>query len=275
MTESDDIKPILDHIVVLVSYKTLQELPKRLENDLIVIDGGAHADGRTVNKLIEFPDGVYIELIAFQDGLDPEKRRSHRWGNLEENTVIDWAYTLPHEKNFDVIQERVKRSNSDVVYHNPVPGGRLRPDGVELKWSVASAYAVAGRALYPGKAPFWCLDRTLRRLRVPYKEEDGSQPDYTKHPSGVIGVSSVSIAVPQREQETLTKVYNGIHDFTARDGTWPFIVYSGSKAGKHRVELKKGQDDGRKLHLTLLGKHGSPSSIEILPGLAFSVDSGH
>ncbi|KAF9772393.1 hypothetical protein IL306_009920 [Fusarium sp. DS 682] len=272
MTESNSLRPILDHIVILVSYQTLQELPKRLENVLTVIDGGAHADGRTVNKLIEFSDGVYIELIAFQDGLDPEQRKSHRWGELEENSLIDWAYTLPDERDFGVIQQWVKEANSEVIYYDPVPGGRIRPDGVELKWSVASAYTTSGKPVHPGKAPFWCLDRTPRHLRVPYKEEDGSEPSYTKHSSGAIGVSGVSISVPKAERDIIAGVYNGIHGSTTENGTWPFVVHSGSTKGKHEITLESSQDQERHIHLRLLGDKNSPDSIDILSGLKFSFE---
>ncbi|KAL6917138.1 hypothetical protein ACHAPO_006051 [Fusarium lateritium] len=266
--------PTLDHIVILVSYQTLQKLPKSLENVLTVIDGGTHADGRTVNKLVEFSDGVYIELIAFQEGLDPEQRKVHRWGELEENTIVDWAYTLPNEKDFGTIQKQVKESSTKVVYHDPVPGGRLRPDGVELKWSVASAYTVSGQPLQPGKAPFWCLDRTQRHLRVPYQNDDGSYPSYTKHPSGATGVSSVSVSVPQPDRDTIAQVYNGIHVSSPEEETWHFIVHSGSTQGSHLLKLENSQDEQRHIHFTLLGDDGSPRNIEIVPGLTVSIDSG-
>ncbi|KAF4446978.1 hypothetical protein F53441_9449 [Fusarium austroafricanum] len=272
MTEASNLQPILDHIVILVSYQTLQELPKRLENALTVIDGGAHADGRTVNKLILFSDGVYIELIAFQEGLDPEKRKAHRWGGLEENTLVDWAYTLPDEKDFKVVQQRVKEANSKVIYHDPVPGGRIRPDGVELKWSVASAYTTSDKALHPGKAPFWCLDRTPRHLRVPYKEEDGSAPSYINHASGAVGVSAVTVSVPNAEYDTIAALYNGIHGSIADRKTWPFIVHSGSTDGEHQLALQASEDERRSIGLLLLGGKESPQSIEILPGVKFYFD---
>ncbi|KAF5248684.1 hypothetical protein FANTH_5754 [Fusarium anthophilum] len=235
MTGSSSLRPILDHIVILVSYQTLQELPKRLGSALTVIDGGAHADGRTVNKLIEFSDGVYIELIAFQDGLDPEKRKTHRWGELEENTLVDWAYTLPDEKNFGVIQQRVKEANSEIFL------------------PLAS--------------------RWRSHLRVPYKEDNGSDASYTKHPSGAIGISGVSISVSKEERDVIAAVYDGIHGSTTGKGTWPFVVHSGSTKGKQEITLEVSQDQESYIHLTLLGDKGSPESIEILPGVKFSFES--
>ncbi|KAF5018394.1 hypothetical protein F66182_9623 [Fusarium sp. NRRL 66182] len=273
MGDETFLQPILDHIVILVSYHTLQQLPKRLENVLTVIDGGAHADGRTVNKLVEFSDGVYIELIAFQDGLDPEKRKTHRWGELQEGTLVDWAYTLPEEEDFGAIQQRVKESNSQVIYLDPVAGGRIRPDGVELKWSVASAHTRSGKPLGPGKAPFWCLDRTPRHLRVPYKEHDGTAPCYTKHPSGAIGISRVSISVPETERHVIVGVYNGIHGTASEEGRWPFAVHAGVTHGTQQIWLDASQDEKRHIHLALLGDKSSPRSVEILPGIKFTFDS--
>ncbi|WAO95727.1 Glyoxalase-like-dom domain-containing protein [Fusarium falciforme] len=275
MADNISVRPILDHIVILISYEILQELPKRLEGALTVIDGGTHADGRTLNKLILFSDGVYIELIAFQQTLDPERRKSHRWGELEEGTVIDWAHTLPDEKDFVVIQKRVKDATSGATYRDPVAGGRIRSDGVELKWSVASAEDASGNHLHPGTAPFWCLDRTPRHLRVPYQGDQGASS--TKHPSGALGVSQVSVTVSESELDLIAGVYDGIHgpasDTSADGKAWSYVVHSGSTQGKHQLVLGKSADQKRHLHITLLGDKNSPSTIEVLPGLTFGVES--
>ncbi|KAL6364479.1 hypothetical protein LRP88_01880 [Fusarium phalaenopsidis] len=275
MADSISVRPILDHIVILISYETLQELPKRLEGALTVIDGGTHADGRTLNKLILFSDGVYIELIAFQQNLDPERRKSHRWGELEEGTVIDWAHTLSDEKDFVVIQKRVKDATSGATYRDPVAGGRIRPDGVELKWSVASAQDASGNPLHPGTAPFWCLDRTPRHLRVPYQGDQGASS--TKHPSGALGVSQVSVTVSESELDVIAGVYNGIHgpasDTSANGKAWSYVVHSGSTQGKHQLALGKSAAQKRHINITLLGDKNSPSTIEVLPGLTFGVES--
>lgn len=119
MPPGSGILPILDHVVILVSYKSLQELPKNLENSLIVIEGGSHADGRTVNKLIIFSDGSYIELIAFRDGLDPERRKERRWGSLKECAIVDWAYTLADVREFlpcrNGLRMQTRRQDSDIT----------------------------------------------------------------------------------------------------------------------------------------------------------------
>lgn len=72
--------PVLDHIVLLVPHKILENLPAWITNAFTVLDGGAHAGGEIVNELIIFQDGSYIELISFVRGLSPEKPARHRWG---------------------------------------------------------------------------------------------------------------------------------------------------------------------------------------------------
>ncbi|KAG7436201.1 hypothetical protein Forpi1262_v003490 [Fusarium oxysporum f. sp. raphani] len=107
--------PILDHFAILVSYQTLQTVTQSLKDSLLVIDGGAHADGLTVNKLIHLADGTYLEFIAFVEGVDPEKRRAHRWGNLEEGKIADWAHTLPSEADYAQLQKRVADAGNGVT----------------------------------------------------------------------------------------------------------------------------------------------------------------
>jgi hypothetical protein len=111
-------------------------------------------------------------------------------------------------------------------------------------------------------------------LRVPYRNDDGSQPSYTKHPSGASGVSSVSVFVSGTERDTIARVYTGIHGSTAEEGTWRFIVHSGSTQGKQLLTLENSQDGERHIHFTLLGDKGSPRNIEIVPGLNVGIDSG-
>lgn len=262
------VRPILDHIVILVSYDDLQEIPHRLKDSLTVIDGGTHADGVTLNKLIIFADGTYIEIIAFQKGVDPNKRKQHRWGLLEEGSIVAYAHTLPEEGQFSIIQKRVADEGVGVTYRDPVSGGRIRPDGVELKWAVASVHGPDGAPLQPGVAPFWCLDRTPRELRVPYQGEDKA---YTTHPSGARGVSKLRVEIPEADLSVLGKVYQGIHGSDSSSATdessWGFLVHSGLQEGAHKVSLRPGKEGRPHIALTLLGNKDSPKSVELLPGV--------
>ena len=265
--------------MILVSHQVLQGLPQRLENSLAVIEGGAHADGLTVNKLIILPDGTYIELIAFREDVDPERRQKHKWGSLEEGQISDWAYTLAEEGGFAQVQARVKEASaaSGITYQDPIPGGRLRPDGVELKWAVSSAQDASLSPLWPGTAPFWCLDRTPRHLRVPYRDEAaGAAPAYTQHPSGAQGVSRVSVSVPEKEFSDTSQVFEGVHGPAVEDGparkVWPWVSHAGSDRGKQQVVLTTTSGQERRISLTLVGNQDSPRGVEVLPGLTFDFD---
>lgn len=235
--------PLLDHVVVLVPAATLSSPPSSLTSRFTLFPGGRHADGLTRNGLVAFADGVYVELIAF-DPADPaedaddfaRRRRAHWWGRETERRVVDWAYTLAGpddaEERFKEVQGRVSSSGGaagapSVEYADPVPGGRTRPDGAQLKWAVAfprlsdtapsSADGDGLPASVRGAAPFWCFDRTPRELRVPLEAEGGR---FTVHPCGARGVVGVTVRVPPLGGgaaagtvgfDELARVYQAVH----------------------------------------------------------------
>ncbi|KAJ5198537.1 uncharacterized protein N7498_007654 [Penicillium cinerascens] len=250
--------PILDHFVILVSHKDLLGLSNHIGDQFILAPGGNHAGGFTTNKLILLADGSYLEFIAFFDDVDPDIRRNHRWGNEKEGTIIDWAFTLPSESDFAAVQQRLKTADTGVSYTDPIPGGRTKPDGTILKWAICIPNDAQGDAAPPGSIPFWCLDRTPRARRVPYQVE----PHLTQHPSGVLGVSSVSVQVPG-EASKLKPVYDAIFG-----GAWNYEVPSGSTTGKHAVSLSSGEGA-----IKLVSKGSKSGQVELLPGLFLEIES--
>ncbi|KAL7943385.1 glyoxalase-like domain-containing protein [Trichoderma barbatum] len=269
-TNTNAPQPTLDHIVILVSASDLLQLPDRLKGSFVISPGGTHAGGQTFNKLILFEDGVYIELIAFAEGISPEERAKHRWGRQRENTIVDWAYTLPHESGFGAVQQRVQYANAGLAYKDPVAGGRTRPDGVVLKWAIGAPQYANGDEPEPGILPFWCLDRTPRSNRVPY-EGDGSQ---TRHPSGARGVSRVRLNVPQEQLSSLQSVYNAIHDVdnSARgESEWLFSTPNSSAKARHTLGV--ASESGPKIKLAFQGSVGSPCFLEILPGIVVTFEA--
>ncbi|KAF5988119.1 hypothetical protein FBULB1_1587 [Fusarium bulbicola] len=272
--------PILDHFAILVSYQTLQTVTQSLKDSLLVIDGGAHADGLTVNKLIHLADGTYLEFIAFVEGVDPEKRRAHRWGNLEEGKIADWAHTLPSEADYAQLQKRVADGGNGVTYGDLTSLQRHRPDGVLMKCLVSVALNAEGGRIFPGTVPFWCVDETERHLRSPFKAENGDGlHEYTKHPSHAKGVSKVTVLLPEKDIATYKPVYDAIHNQNATSGSdgysWPYDLPAGPNSGSNQVVLSKleGGNGKAEIKLTLLGTKKSPKSIELLPGLV--VDFEH
>lgn len=183
---------VLDHIVILVPHSVLLNLPTWLTDAFAISPGGRHADNVTENRLIFFSDGVYLELIAFVPGKEAERAR-HPWGDRREGTIVDWANTLHTEEDLAIARDRVKNTGTGFEYEEAVEGGRTRPDGVELKW-VTSSWILPGAN--PGEftgaeLPFWCIDRTPRDLRVPYK----TAPETTSHPSGALGITGLTVSV--------------------------------------------------------------------------------
>lgn len=250
--------PILDHIVILVSHKDLLEISKYLDGQFTLAPGGTHADGLTTNKLILLPDGVYLEFIAFFDDVDPERRLQHRWGKEKENTIIDWAFTLPSENDFSTAKQRLQEAGVGDSYTDPIPGGRTKPDGTILKWAVSAAKDSHGNAVQPGSLPFWCFDRTPRSRRVPYEAEKR----LTQHPNGVQGISSVDVKVPEGNMSAFNNVYDGLFG-----GPWRYDVPSGTQASKHAVSLSSGEAAVKLVFNGLKTGKG-----ELLPGLFYEIE---
>jgi hypothetical protein len=265
--------PILDHIVILVSHTTLKELPERFKDSLQVSTGGDHADGLTSNHIIILRDGVYLEVIAFKDGIDPERRKSHQWGQMEENTIIDWAYTQVTARDFAQVQERVGAARSGYLYENLVDGGRVQPDGTRVEWSTSAAYTVDGGPVPRGTLPFWCIDKTDRQNRVPSTDSPKA-----KHPSDAQGISSVLVRIPTGQSlRGVSTAYDAIHrGDSPSPQTWIYETPNSDITGAKTVTAEAAPElapGGRpQITFKLLPGPRSPSSVEILPRFVLEFD---
>lgn len=198
----------LDHVIMLVPYASLAHPPTWITDNFTITPGGQHADRKTENRLICFRDGSYVELIAFVND-DPKNREGHRWGGKQFG-IIDFAFT--HRTGnaadlFSELQERLdgvqwKESEAKVEYHPPVVGGRKRPDGKEVKWTVTTPITTTG--YHGGQLPFFCHDVTPRSVRVPVSDEA------VTHPNGVYGIKQLTIFVDESKIGTLTRAYGAI-----------------------------------------------------------------
>ncbi|KAI1207920.1 glyoxalase-like domain-containing protein [Annulohypoxylon truncatum] len=263
MASSADTTPLVDHIVILVPHSFLSAPPSWFSDVFHFHSGGRHADGRTENTLVYLPDGAYLEFIAFVPGIDPADRASHHWGSKKEGTVIDWAVTLPStaedeaerekeraaagdggelrsEKLFREVQRKVREQNTGIVYGDLRRGGRTKPAGEVLKWSVAFAKREDGETLELGAVPFWCVDITPRRMRVPFET-----PGNAKHPSGAVGVAKVEV---HHESLTTAKSAKGVYDAlfekqTTEGGGWKLSSIAGEKVHSGAA-VSLGASDG-------------------------------
>lgn len=162
----------LDHIVIAVRdlEHTIADYQSLGFN---VLRGGEHPGRSTHNALVVFADGAYFELIAWRAPA-PEERW---WQQLQQHGegLVDFAL-LPSETGAVVAAAQARGLN----YEAPYEGGRLRPDGEQLRWRNARAHSQ--------DLPFLCGDLTPRALRVP-------EGQARVHPNGVTGVARLEVAV--------------------------------------------------------------------------------
>ncbi len=161
----------IDHIVILVR-DLAQAQADYAALGFTVVPGGEHTGGATHNALVAFADGSYLELIAFKRD-DPD----HRWWerHTQGGGLVDFALWPG-----DIAADLAAANERGAGYAGPVPGGRLRPDGLQVDWQLG---------LPPSPdLPFMCYDVTPRDRRVP----SGAT---TQHANGALGVGRVTVAV--------------------------------------------------------------------------------
>lgn len=145
----------IDHVIILVD-----ELPQAMQAyaalGFDVTPGGEHPGWGTENALIALADGSYLELLAARDRAlaaghplwrraDGSMREPGEYGGfmLGSNAIAD-----------DVAALR----NRGLGFDGPRAGARLRPDGQEVRWSLA----------FPERRelPALIKDLTPRSLRI-------------------------------------------------------------------------------------------------------------
>jgi len=190
----------LDH-VVLVARDLNSAIADHRRRGFTVTPGGEHADGATHNALIPFADGSYLELVAFHD---LGRSLTHRWWKVaaDGGGLADFAL-LSDDLAAD------SAALADLVKIPPTEGGRIRPDGVEIKWRTVVLKA---------PLPFVIEDLTARELRVP----GGAAAE---HANGATGIASVVL---------------GAVDIG--DAEWRYAALR--ERGAPKVELRQAGKDG-------------------------------
>ena len=121
------------------------------------------------------PDGTYLELISFthpESHYPPsspshDARHNHPWAN-KANGWLAFAFlgaldaTPPLSA---ILNARLQATGSETRYMPEVPGGRVRPDGIEVKWELTTPARWEGKK-GGSRIPFFCGDVTPRGLRV-------------------------------------------------------------------------------------------------------------
>jgi len=190
----------LDHVVFV-----FRDLPAAMDDyrrrGFTVTPGGEHSDRVTHNALIPFADGTYVELVGFRD---PSRSLTHRWWRIaaDGGGIADFALLSD-----DIARDAA--ALTELLQIPPREGGRITPDGVELKWRTA--------VLKP-PLPFIIEDLTPREFRVP----GGAAAD---HANGATGIASVIV---------------GATDLA--DAEWRYAALR--ERGAPQVELRAAEKDG-------------------------------
>jgi catechol 2,3-dioxygenase-like lactoylglutathione lyase family enzyme len=162
----------LDHLVIAVpdlasATKTYRDL------GFSVVAGGRHPGVGTENALIAFRDSAYLELIAFH-----EPRPDHRWwAPLQSGGgLVDFCLQTD-----DLAADAGAFRGAGAHMGEPERRHRMRPDGVEVRWT-----AVHARGEQRGVVPFLLAEDTGRDERVPSQRT---------HANGVTGVGCLTVVV--------------------------------------------------------------------------------
>lgn len=162
----------LDHVVIAVANlaATIEDYRKL---GFTVQVGGNHPGRTSHNALVVFEDGSYLELIAWRAPAPQERWYVHH--QTHGDGFVDFAL-LP-----DDVAARVASAKArGLVLSGPIDGGRVRPDGLVLKWQTARPTTQ--------DLPFLCGDVTPREGRVP--------TGACRHQAnGVQGIAQVTLAV--------------------------------------------------------------------------------
>jgi hypothetical protein len=106
--------------------------------------GGRHPDEGTHNALIGLGPDCYLEIVGPDGGPLPDRPR---WFGLDEFRapgLVGWA------ARGEKLEELVLLARRAGVALGPVrQGGRVRPDGVALSWSLTDAHTVLEDGLVP------------------------------------------------------------------------------------------------------------------------------
>jgi len=166
----------VDHVTI--AGRDLKEMQAKFAAAGIRTEyGGKHTNGLTEMALASFADGSYLELIAAQDPKAGAPK--HYWAKFIDENAGPCAWAI----GVDDLDGKAKRLGAKTT-----ASGRLRADGVELKWRSA----VVGPEAQGTFFPFMIHDETDRALRA-YPTGKPTMPEWR-------GVSEVYIAVKNLDE---------------------------------------------------------------------------
>lgn len=118
----------LDHVSYACAPEQLAEVVQRIGSDLgaAFTDGGIHPTFGTRNFILPLSDATYIEVVAALDHPAADKAPFGQAVRRRAEQGGGWLCWVVAVDDISPVEARLGRAS--------VPGHRVRPDGVELRW---------------------------------------------------------------------------------------------------------------------------------------------
>ncbi|HEY8811053.1 MAG TPA: VOC family protein [Candidatus Dormibacteraeota bacterium] len=174
---------VIDHVLLAVRDLDAAASWIRERHGLTALPGGRHPGVGTANLIVPLGDD-YLELIAVVDSAEAASSplRERLAGAPETGALLaTWAVRV---SDIDALKKRL--GDAGVATEGPLPGSRLRPDGVLLEWRTLRV----GGGLEPA-IPFFI------EWKIEADQHPGASP--VEHPAGAVLLRGVRLASPRPE----------------------------------------------------------------------------
>jgi Glyoxalase-like domain len=174
---------VIDHVLLAVRDLDGAAAWIRERHGLTALPGGRHPGVGTANMIVPLGDD-YLELIAVVDAAEAAASplRERLAAAPESGAALaTWAVRVI---DMDALKQRL--GDAGVATEGPLPGSRLRPDGVLLEWRTLRV----GSGLEPA-IPFFI------EWNVPAGEHPGAAT--VAHPAGNVLLRGVRLSSPDPE----------------------------------------------------------------------------
>ncbi|MDA0328176.1 MAG: VOC family protein [Gemmatimonadetes bacterium] len=135
----------MDHLVF--AAPDLDEGVRTIE-DLFGVEmkaGGQHHGFGTRNRLVGLGPSTYMEVVSIDpDQPDPERPRWFGLDDLAAPRLVTWCAAAP---DLPALVARGRAAGIDLG--DPAPGGRTRPDGSRVSWTVTDPWAERAGGVIP------------------------------------------------------------------------------------------------------------------------------
>jgi hypothetical protein len=148
----------IDHATV--AGLNLRSMQAALESvGIATVYGGTHTNGSTEMAIASFPDGSYLELMAFVAGADAQQKDRQVWGKFLKGDAGPCAWAV-YDNHLAAEVQRLR--GAGITVSNLEKLGRQRPDGIHLEWEMADVGGGTRGSFFP----FLIHDFTPREQRA-------------------------------------------------------------------------------------------------------------